>query len=342
MSARHSVRLAMLASGAALAMALVPTTTTFAAPAGAATNAGRVGAQPQLLDPPPGEFHQTCTKVTTATFDPILDSYPHSHEFFGNKGVNINSTPASLRMSPAGTSCDRSANKSAYWVPSLYVPTHRVIDPFVRIDPKFTRSYYLTGGIDDPSTIVNFPANLMMIAGNSMWGPAQPPQSTDVVNWTCKKDSGAESEENAIPTDCAGQNMNGDLRLRVMFPNCWDGQSAGLDNRAAWKPHLKYAWDDGGTDDGACDPPDSEFAWVPIPQLRLGVQWDISAYKTDLAGAYIASDVMMETDRGRTAHGDFMNGWNQSALEDLIAYCIRGDWQPDGPQDLPPDCNTSD
>jgi hypothetical protein len=100
----------------------------------------------------------------------------HMHDFLGNSSTNSRSTPGSLRASP--TRCSRAADKSAWWVPTLY-------ENGVALAPDVVSTYYRTGG-REAGTIQPFPFGLRVIAGNSK---ATGPQDEDVVRWDCGEDS---------------------------------------------------------------------------------------------------------------------------------------------------------
>jgi hypothetical protein len=67
-------------------------------------------------------FYANCRFSHTNNDDPIV--YPrqrgrsHPHTYFGNSSTDANSTLASLR--DADTTCKPSADKAAYWIPTLY------------------------------------------------------------------------------------------------------------------------------------------------------------------------------------------------------------------------------
>jgi len=127
-----------------------------------------------------GYFNAPCRFSHRAADDPIV--FPrqagasHMHDFLGNSSTDSRSTPGSLRSSP--TLCSRAADRSAWWVPTLY-------ENGVALAPEVASTYYRNGG-RDPSTIEPFPFGLRVIAGNSK---ATGPQDEDVVHWDCSPDS---------------------------------------------------------------------------------------------------------------------------------------------------------
>ena len=127
-----------------------------------------------------GYFNAPCRFSHRAPDDPIV--FPgdrgasHMHDFLGNSSTNARSTPGSLRASPA--LCSRAADKSAWWVPTLY-------ENGIALAPEAASTYYRTGG-RDPASIEPFPFGLRVISGNSK---ATGPQDEDVTHWECGEDS---------------------------------------------------------------------------------------------------------------------------------------------------------
>src|SRR5204862_5300197 len=121
---------------------------------------------------------------------------------------------------------------------------------------------------------------LVMIAGDSK---ATAPQSTNVVFWNCALE--ATNPSPAVP-DCGTNN----LRLHVVFPECWYGRHLdSLDHKA----HMAYATN------GVC--PASHQ--VAVPQLVLIVRYPISGTS--------AGKVEVASMGQYSGHADFMNAWAQ-------------------------------
>lgn len=129
----------------------------------------------------------------------------HSHDFFGNRSTSSSSTVAALQAST--TTCDRPADKSAYWLPSLVG----------RFWASPLRAYYSAGEVD-PSTIATMPVGLQLIGGDAH-APDGSGSSVDVIAFSCGR-SVNESGWTAMPPKCPGP-----LSVRVTFPQCWDGRT---------------------------------------------------------------------------------------------------------------------
>ena len=131
------------------------------------------------------------------------------------------------------------------------------------------------------------PAGLKMIAGNSA---AVRAQSKLVASWACGEEVGDAPRYALIPR-CARDNL---LEYEVVFPNCWNGSTLdSVDHRR----HMAYSVT------GRCP---AAYP-VAIPTVIL-----ILLYPEVPARAQLSS--------GRFAtHADFMNGWDQATLGQLVA-----------------------
>ena len=231
--------------------------------------------------------------------DPIV--YPrqagrsHDHTFFANTSTDAASTPASLRR--AGTTCNIRFDTAAYWVPTLFVNG----DP---VRPTGMTAYYVRRTVD---SVRAFPPGLKMIAGNH---EARSPQSRQVTAWSC---GSLRETFSSVPTcsDVGGlgglfeklgrafggrlDGRFGGLQLLINFPSCWNGRD--LDS-ANHKSHMAYATD------GVC--PSSHP--VEVPGILLAIRYPVAGGPN----AELASGGQF------SGHGDFVNSWNQQALQTLV------------------------
>lgn len=212
------------------------------------TDATSLGQPDRPIAGPQGgvpQFVVECGFSHSAMDDPIV--YPgepgasHLHVFFGNDGVDADSTVESLLQH--GTTCDQHLDKAAYWAPAL-------LRDGEMLEPVKSVAYYRAGIDVDPTTVQAFPAGLVMIAGNA---GAETEQPVSIVAWSC----GTGIAREALPPEC-GETRN--LRLLVTFPDCWDGANLDSDDH---KAHVAYS------SKGAC--PDSHP--VPVPQLQFSVEY---------------------------------------------------------------------
>ena len=214
----------------------------------------------------------------------------HQHEFFGNRSTNAYSTLSSLTGKP--TTCSRPGDTAAYWVPSVLNNGRRVV-------PDRVIAYYRTTKIRDIDSIRPFPRGLKMIAGSAM-ATASNPQPTRIVNWSC----GDGVEGTARPPASCPNTTTETLRLRIAFPNCWNGKT--LDS-ADHKSHMAYAGVGGVRGCPSSHP-------VPVPELSLNFRYKVAG---SLSGVRLASGGV------HSAHADFFNSWNQSVLAQLVKDCLN-------------------
>ncbi len=134
-------------------------------------------------------------------------------------------------------------------------------------------------------TLVAPPPGLKLVAGNPL---AHHAQSKEIVSWSCGGIDG-NPRFAALPS-CGPDDA---LELEVKFQNCWNGRSPDSGNH---KRHVAYS------KAGRC--PSTHPVRMPTITLVL-------LYPPISRGLVSA---------GRWAsHGDFINGWDQEALERLTA-----------------------
>jgi hypothetical protein len=149
--------------------------------------------------------------------------------------------------------------------------------------------YYRGGTHRNSAAIQAFPPGLRMIAGSAT---ATSPLPTDAVAWMCQ----GMDNPSPTPPNCGG----GTLVLQIRFPDCWDGKNLDSPDH---RSHMAY------TVGGFCP---SNYP-VPVPLLEFNVR-----YKTfGNTGLTLASGAT------HTYHADFFNAWNQTALNNFVAFCLH-------------------
>jgi hypothetical protein len=231
-------------------------------------------------------FVENCRFSHQAPDDPIVfpgqPGASHQHTFVGNRTTSAFSNFGSLRS--GATTCMRTDDTAAYWVPALYQGTTPVL-------PQGATIYYRRGTLAEVST---FPNNLRVIAGDAT---ATSPQSMRVTFWSCGVASGVDRSA-TVPT--CPETRGSFLRLHIRFPECWDGQR--LDS-AGHKSHMAYATRAG------C--PSTHP--VEVPQIT-----QIYRYPTRGGeGFSLASGGLY------SAHADFVNAWKPGALRKLVEGCLN-------------------
>lgn len=218
-------------------------------PAGAAAPTRHLGPQGRV-----GQFVVECGHSHTAPDDPIVfpgqPGMSHSHEFFGNDGVDAFSTLDSLLED--GTTCENTKDTASYWVPTL-------LDDGEPVEPSLGTAYYRAAPGVETTEVVAYPAGMKMIAGDmTLTGPGP----LDTAGWGC----GVSTRLSPEPPNCP---TSAPLRAVITFQDCWDG--VGVDS-ADHRSHVA------NSDGGAC--PASHP--VHIPQLTFAVTYPISGIEHDL------------------------------------------------------------
>jgi hypothetical protein len=219
--------------------------------------------------------------------DPIV--YPgqpgasHDHSFVGNRSTNAFSTLKSLLRFGA-TTCHRPADTAAYWLPTLVVGDRMVA-------PRRAQVYYRRGTL---AQVTPFSPGLRVIAGNAR---ATEPQGRRITSWNCGPNADVPPSE-TVPT-CPDAAANS-LRLRVRFPDCWDGRR--LDS-VDHQRHMAYSVR------GYC----SATHPVAVPAITIIYTYPV----TGGPGTSLASGNQF------SAHADFFNAWQQAELERLVDVCLN-------------------
>jgi len=238
----------------------------------------------------PGIFTDRCALTLTAPNDPILmpgmTGQSMQHDFFGNLAPTSTSTPATLLG--GATNCTTSADSSAYWTPVLYQNA-------APLKPSVTLIYWRAPSAS-ASSVKTMPAGITIIAGNEV---ATTPQDARAIGWSCSRQ--LTLALTSTPAECPA---GSEVRLVATFPNCWDGHT--LDGSA--QSNVVY-----GPRIGSC-PADHP---VQIPQIVVHV-----SYPTSSAANLTLSIGPTQHGSILTGHADFMNGWNQAAMDRNVAACI--------------------
>ena len=237
------------------------------------------------------EFRATCAASHRRQDDPIVfqnqAGVSHMHEFFGNRTTNAQSTLTSLKAGT--TNCNPVADKSAYWVPTLYKNGQAVAPDSVTI-------YYQ--GIHDRQRAVAHPQGLRYVVGNSK---ATSPEENPAARWSCTTQS---------PSDRNFLNCPPGTKVETYldFPTCWNGRD--LDS-ANHRDHMAFAV-------GLVCPSTHP---VVVPRLEFLITYPVNGTGLSLGGT--VNGVNVTSAPGYTFHGDFMNAWDQAELERRVRNCIN-------------------
>jgi hypothetical protein len=232
-------------------------------------------------------FVSGCRFSHRNTDDPIV--YPgqpgksHDHTFIGNDTTDAFSTLGSLLGQ--SSSCRRTGDTAAYWVPTLISSSGAAILP--RAASVYYRRHTLT-------PVQAFPAGFRVVAGNSK---ATGPQGLKITYWNCGPLAGVRPQA-TIPA-CPNAGRMG-LALHVAFPDCWDGVA--LDS-ADHVSHLAYSV-------RARCPADHPVA---VPAIQVNVRYPTAG----------GSGTVLASGGQYSGHADFFNAWNQATLQGLVDGCLN-------------------
>lgn len=255
-----------------------------------------------------GAFRVNCRFSHMRYDDPIV--YPgqsgrsHLHQFFGNTAVTANSTSTSVLTTGNSTCTGGTANRSAYWAPSIIDTSTNtpVTAGTTQGDIDNALQVYYKTGYDGvlPQTVQNFPVGLRMIAGSAL---SSGPQE-GIVRYHC-----AEPDTQGTPAfqQCPPGSL---FVMSVSFPQCWDGVNLDSPDH---KSHMAYG---AGWPDRGC--PSSHP--VPLPQITQNYRYRVPA--TGMANWRLASDVYTGI-AGYSGHADWMNGWNRPIFQRVVDNCYQ-------------------
>ncbi len=245
--------------------------------------------------PGPGgeaQFRARCHFSHLAYDDPIVHpgqpGASHLHMFYGNTGVDGNTTDESLVNSGGGSCQGFELNRTGYWMPALLDG-----DNNVRV-PDNIDMYYKTRNADQ---VVKYPQGLKMIAGA--------PNSRS-LGWQCSDGTGGSYPAQQIPDNCP----NSRLKMSVIFPDCWDGR---LDS----DDHMSHLYATAGTGSEQCPASHPQR----LVEFSINVYWSVGG--EDLRSWKISSDEEMGGSRGSSLHADWYGGWNETVQDTWFNNCIK-------------------
>ena len=262
--------------------------------------------------------------LTVGRVDPIISpgaiTSNHAHTVYGASAFSPTVTYASLVASKCAT-CQLVEDNSVYWFPTLYyhnVTTNTYTS--VEQSPPGAAIYYLQRTFGPNETITAFPPGFRMIAGNMGQRTAYTatdPNFVPPVNFVCLNYQGVSSQSDNFPNVTC---VDG-LRAQLTFPSCWDGVN--LDS-PTHNTHVSYAVTE-NLNSGPC--PTSHP--VRIPALFAEVIWQTSVFPTLVNGvspfvwSFTTPTTLVGNEYGY--HGDFVNGWNVTALQATVTNCTTFD-----------------
>ena len=246
-----------------------------------------------------GAFREPCSYSHMNFDDPI--AYPgqtglsHMHTFMGNSGTNAASTPDSLLSSGSSSCSGGTANRSAYWQPTMI--DIRTGQPITPLDGSM---YYKLGyyGVKT-GTVQPFPKGLRIIAGDAS---LTKDSGGGQAHFACMTNG---TWQNGIPNCAVGDTM----MVNVTFPQCWDGVNLDSPDH---KGHMAY-----GTGTGC--PADH-----PVALPEISIRFDYMVTDANTAAYWKLSSDNYAGTGGYSLHADWYNGWDPAINQAFVTNCLNG------------------
>ncbi|CRK42608.1 hypothetical protein BN1708_008799 [Verticillium longisporum] len=277
-------------------------------------------------------FRMECQgRVGLARIDPMIspgEPSLHLHSIHGSSGFNMNATYEDLRNGDC-TSCRVLQDKSAYWHPSMYVQDTDTGE-FELVEQVGGMLAYYQYHLPN---LVAFPAGFRMVAGDTKqrswktWNLTQPDPPAN--EWDALGLKTQQSlRERSMGFNClnyAGQaeptlyrhflpnqqfiqaNCPNGIRTEMNFPSCWNGVDLDSEDH---RSHVAYPDE---INNGQCP----EGFDKHLPNMLFEVVWNTKPLE-GRNGRFVMSNGDAE---GFGYHGDFMMGWDEGFLQQVIDTC---------------------
>ena len=272
---------------------------------------------------PVGAFRFICGAGPVNYDDPVV--YPgkpgasHLHQYYGNTGVNANTTYVTLATTGDST-CGNKLNRSGYWMPALLDGKGHVVEP------DYVSIYYKRLPVSDPhcndparvefkaeGICVPVPQALRFIFGYDFLTHTP---ATGHHHFACvEKFKPGATADTLAGIAAAGCPAGSHVEAMISAPTCWDGKN--LDS-ANHRDHVSYAGY-GGWGYLRCD---AAHPYL-IPTFTLGSFYAVNE-GDDLSLWRFSSDEMAPgAPAGTTFHADFFSAWHRPTLLRWTAGCIN-------------------
>ncbi|KAM5343445.1 hypothetical protein ACJ41O_011982 [Fusarium nematophilum] len=231
-------------------------------------------------------FRVTCAPWKRERLDPLVNKgveSSHMHTFWGSREIGPD-TVTGLGFRDGCTSCDNQLDKSAYWMPTLYYVKKNATVP---VKVSIFHVYY-QGQENEPGL---YPEDFALIGGNPKITEDEiRAQGGNGIHWHFE-----ESDEVKDNWQFPKKRGKGWLRGNVPFPG-WVVKDESLG---------RYRKCNDTVDTGC----------ISVPGMFFAVWYDVGdeEFFTFTDGDYLT----LSSGGGHTYHGDFIMGWDKSALYEV-------------------------
>lgn len=303
--------------------------------------------------------------MTEGRTDPIVNpgvESPHYHGIMGGNAFGKSVQGEQLLQQSNCTSAKIARDFSNYWTPTLFFQDPNNEKNFTKVPLNYMNVYYFFDETDDD--IVAFPPGLKIFTGDK--DTRSPPSSgtgakqifsnkgdIQPVQWTCPRSTSSPASYPAdsdgtraglaepgnseggvgFPmADCDG--LYSPLRADIHMPSCYN-PDAGLDD---YKNNMAYPEVDMFSGKVKCAAPFT----VHVPHMFYEVYWDTQKFSSAwVPDGKTQPFVLSNGDRtGYSLHADFISGWDEEALNWIIANCNAGTLGMDTCAGIPGGLNT--
>ncbi|ORY75303.1 hypothetical protein BCR35DRAFT_292930 [Leucosporidium creatinivorum] len=244
--------------------------------------------------------------------DPIVNPggvSGHVHTVSGASNFALSNTFENMRASEC-TSCLVKQDMSAYWTPQMY---------FQWANGSFSSVDQVGGGLiyylprnhsSDTTKVQAFPDGLRMLIGNPFLRSYSGSAMAQAIGWNCLGAPVTETRQPYLPPYNCPNGLRGELR----FPSCWDGKNVDSSDHFS---HMAYPT---GGESGPCPTTHP----VRLVTLFYEMMWSVDPWKGVRSQGLNATQpfvLAMGDASGYGYHGDFLDGWDKTVLQEAIDTC---------------------